>query len=78
MVLTAEYSKEGYGICLDGRLIYLAGNHPQDSFYFLDVEDPLAMPLSEILTACTITMGELAEEQGGTIGKIELVSELRW
>jgi hypothetical protein len=73
-VVRGEYSRNGYEVWIAGRVVYSAGNHVHDSTQCATTKQD-RLPLKTIRRFCIKTAREIAEEQNGTFGGVERVSE---
>jgi hypothetical protein len=74
LLINGEYNRNGYEVWMDGRLIYAAGNHVQDSNQpALCKADRL--PLRTLRQFCIRTAREIAAGRGGQFGGVERVKE---
>jgi len=72
--LIGEYDRLGYTIMLaDGTVIFVAGNHPQDSYQTLSPLNPIALPLRKIRAYCIKSGKEMASKQGYKWGGAERI-----
>jgi hypothetical protein len=73
-VVHSQYNRNGYQIWSAGRLVYMAGNHIQDSTQpALCKRDRL--PLRTIRQFCIKTAREIASEHRGRFAGVERVME---
>jgi len=71
-----EYNRYGYTIMLDnGCVLYFSGNHPNDSYQTLMLNDPLALLLKKIRSMCIKTGKEIAAERKYIWGGAERIEE---
>ena len=74
LLINGEYSRNGYEVWMDGRLVYAAGNHVQDSTQpARGKEDRL--PLRTLRKFCIRTTREIATERRGIFAGVERVKE---
>lgn len=70
--INGYYSRNGYRIELNGRPIYTAGNHANNSQAYVSPSNPAALPLDMIGKFCYETAEDMASERGATFSGIEL------
>ena len=72
-IVAGEYSSHGYAVLLCSgtgvRILYTAGNHPQDS----QAVTPKGVGLSRIRGFCIRTCREIAGEHGALFGGVNLI-----
>jgi hypothetical protein len=62
-ILVGRYNQNGYTIyALNGNFSYSAGNSPWDSNQYLVLDNPYALPVSDIRTMTRATLDELLLE----------------
>lgn len=59
---TYEVEPTGYTIFRNGKPVYSAGNHPNDSQVYIDADDPIALPRNTLKRYAQSTMNELIQE----------------
>jgi hypothetical protein len=73
-VIHGEYSRNGYEVWNNGRLVYAAGNHVHDSTQPAMCEED-RLPLRTIRKFCIKTAREIAAERRGSFAGVERVGE---
>jgi hypothetical protein len=73
-VVSGEYSRYGYDVWVDHRIIYAALNHRRDSQQSAMCEQD-RLSLRELRRFCLHTTREIAEERGGIFAGVERVAE---
>lgn len=74
VVISGEYSRHGYDVWADHRIVYTALNHRCDSQQSATCEQD-RLSLRELRRFCQRTAREIAEECGGRFVGVERVAE---
>ncbi len=72
-VVSGEYSRYGYDVWVDHRIVYTALNHRRDSQQLAMCEQD-RLSLRELRRFCQRTAREIAEERGGIFAGVERIA----